>query len=353
MARLRISNIQKRLGGLPILQGISLDLREGEVISLLGQSGSGKTTLLRSVAGLEVPDQGVIALDETTFFDAERRINVPPQQRGLGFVFQSYALWPHRTVFENVEYGLKLRRMSSADAAARVKEVLERLGLGAFAERYPHQLSGGQQQRVALARSLAYQPPVLLLDEPLSNLDAKLRDEARSWLRVMIKQAGLSALYVTHDQVEALAVSDRILFLHGGRIEQQGTPEELYNQPATANAAEFLGTNNRLEGTVRIDGSGAKLVGDGWSLRGRLLGDAKDGDPGIAYVRLDRMRLDAAGHGESAVELDLVSTLYVGERFECLLEGRGLRLRIWANTRMQPGRYTASVAPDDLWIFAR
>jgi iron(III) transport system ATP-binding protein len=352
MIKLNATGIEKRLGALPVLQGISVSLREGEVVALLGHSGSGKTTLLRAVAGLEVPDRGTIELDGKTIFDAARGINLPPEKRGLGFVFQSYALWPHRTVLENVEYGLKLRGTPQAEIVTRTQEVLERLGLGALGGRYPHQLSGGQQQRVALARALAYRPSVLLLDEPLSNLDAKLREEARSWLRELIKQTGLSALYVTHDQVEALAVSDRILFLHNGRIEQHGTPEEMYGQPATALSAVFMGTNNRIDGTIRVADGVTMLAGEGWSLPGCAIGSVADGAPASGYVRLERMRIGAVP-GAGTLSLDLVSTLYLGERFEYVFEGQGLRLRAWGPARLPDGRYDISIHAEDLWLFAQ
>ena len=200
--------------------------RPGEVVALLGPSGSGKTTLLRAVAGLEAPHGGSIAIGDNVFFDARARIDLPAEKRGLGLVFQSYALWPHRTVFDNVAYGLKLRNVPAAEIKARVEKALSQIGLGHLAARYPHQLSGGQQQRVALARALVYEPPVILLDEPLSNLDAKLREEARAWLRELIVTLGLSALCVTHDQVEAMAIADRILLLNAGVIEQEGTPTD-------------------------------------------------------------------------------------------------------------------------------
>jgi iron(III) transport system ATP-binding protein len=234
----------------PILKGVSMHLKRGEVVALLGPSGSGKTTLLRAVAGLETPKAGAIDIGERRVFDGAKGYEMPAEARSLGLVFQSYALWPHKTVFDNVAYGLKLRKMGKADIAAKVKEVLTQLGLGHLGERYPHQLSGGQQQRVAIARALVYNPPVILLDEPLSNLDAKLREEARAFLRELIVRLGLSALMVTHDQAEAMAISDRILLLNNGKIEQQGTPQSMYETPDTLFTAEFMGSNNRLPGKV-------------------------------------------------------------------------------------------------------
>src|SRR5439155_627124 len=203
-------------GDNPILKGVSMTLSPGEVVALLGASGSGKTTLLRSVAGLEQPSQGKIAIGDSVLYDSAAGVDLPVEQRSLGLVFQSYALWPHRTVADNVGYGLKLRRVSGAEQKKRVQGALDQLGLGHLAARYPYQLSGGQQQRVAIARALVYNPPVILMDEPLSNLDAKLREEARAWLRELILKMQLSALVVTHDQNEAMAMSDRILLLNNG-----------------------------------------------------------------------------------------------------------------------------------------
>src|SRR5258706_12106246 len=250
MPELVAEQIFKRLGGAEILRGVSFSVERGEILALLGPSGSGKTTLLRSVAGLERPDGGRIVIGGKTVFDATSALEVPAEHRGLGLVFQSYAIWPHRSVYDNVAYGLKLRRIGAADIRVKVEGMLERLGLKTMAARYPHQLSGGQQQRVALARALAYSPPALLLDEPLSNLDAKLREEARHWIREIIKETNAAALYVTHDQTEALAIADRILVLDGGQVQQEGTPEEIYGRPAGRFVAEFMGSNNRLEGRL-------------------------------------------------------------------------------------------------------
>src|SRR5450830_250248 len=194
----------------PILKGVSMHLRRGEVVALLGPSGSGKTTLLRAVAGLESPKAGSIDIGERRVFDGAAKLEMPAEARNLGLVFQSYALWPHKTVFNNVAYGLKLRDVPVPEIAARVAAALANLDLGELGGRYPHQLSGGQQQRVAMERALVYNPPVILLDEPLSNLDAKLREEARAWLRELIVTMQLSALVVTHDQSEAMAMSDRV-----------------------------------------------------------------------------------------------------------------------------------------------
>ena len=206
-------------------------------------------------------------------------------------MFQSYALWPHRTVFENVAYGLKLRKVPQEEISERVQEVLNNLGLGNLGERHPHQLSGGQQQRVALARSLVYKPQVILLDEPLSNLDAKLREEARIWLRQLIIDLNLSAVCVTHDQAEAMAMADHVVLLQNGIIEQAGTPQQMYGAPESLFVAEFMGNNNRLSGQVAdVSGNRARIVGDGWSLGGRLRAPLKAGDKTTAVIRLERLR---------------------------------------------------------------
>src|SRR3954451_20368840 len=265
MAELTVDDLHLAYGDNPILQGVSMVLNRGEVVSLLGPSGSGKTTLLRAVAGLEVPHKGTIKIGDKVVFDGSGGKDVPAEGRNLGLVFQSYALWPHKTVADNIAYALKLRKVGSDEIAKRVKDVLGQLSLGHLGARFPHQLSGGQQQRVALARALVYNPPVILLDEPLSNLDAKLREEARAWLRELIVRMGLSALMVTHDQSEAMAISDRILLLNNGKIEQQGTPEEMYSAPQTLFTADFMGSNNRFSGRVtEIRNGSALLEGEGF-----------------------------------------------------------------------------------------
>ncbi|KGX09057.1 ABC transporter family protein [Burkholderia pseudomallei] len=310
MDKLIVDDLHLSYGANPILQGVSFELNAGEVVCLLGASGSGKTTLLRAVAGLETPSSGRIRLDGRTFFDGAGRIDLPVEARSLGLVFQSYALWPHRTVAENVGYGLKLRRVASNEIKRRVQTALEQLGLGHLAARYPHQLSGGQQQRVAIARALVYNPPVILLDEPLSNLDAKLREEARAWLRELIVSLGLSALCVTHDQAEAMAMSDRILLLRDGRIEQEGAPAELYGAPRTLYTAEFMGSNNRLDARVdTIDGERVTLAGDGLAARGARArrvaprrGRAR-GDPRRARAGCGRPRREPAARRARDVDV--------------------------------------------------
>ena len=351
MPDLIAQDIQKQLGTAQVLCGVSFELQPGEVLALLGPSGSGKTTLLRSVAGLERPDKGKIEIRGKVVFDATNGFEIPAEQRGLGLVFQSYAIWPHRSVFENVAYGLRLRHVANAEVHQKVGDVLKRLGLDHLSERYAHQLSGGQQQRVALARAIVYNPPVLLLDEPLSNLDAKLREDARAWLRELIKQIGNSALYVTHDQTEALAIADRVLLLDKGQIQQEGPPEKIYGQPTSRFTAEFMGSNNIFEGKIgEISGGRARLAGDRWSLWGVLKAEKTRDALGTGLVRVESVRLaDAAG--ENRLKMHLKSALYLGERWEYVLELGDLRLRTWGETSRPTGEYWVFIPSDALWIF--
>ncbi len=305
MADLVVQDLAVRLGGNDVLKGVSLRVPAGEIVALLGASGSGKTTLLRAIAGLEQPHAGAISIGDQVFFDAARNIALPPDQRGLGLVFQSYALWPHRTVFENVATGLILRGAAPADVKQRVDKVLDQIGLTHLAGRMPAQLSGGQQQRVAIARALVYEPPVILLDEPLSNLDAKLREEARAWLRTLITTLGLSAVHVTHDQVEAMAIADRIVLLDAGVIAQDGPPTTLYNEPATRFAAEFMGVNNRLEGKlVALENGRATMEVFGERITGMARTHSSVGSESVGIIRLERVRCaDAPGPNRLAMTL--------------------------------------------------
>jgi len=351
MAELTVEDLHLRYGDNLILKGVALKLERGEVVSLLGPSGSGKTTLLRAVAGLEVPTQGVIRIGDKTVFDAAARVDIPAEGRNLGLVFQSYALWPHKTVNDNVGYPLRLRRVSGADVAARVQKALSQLSLGHLGERFPHQLSGGQQQRVALARALVYNPPVILLDEPLSNLDAKLREEARAWLRELIVTMQLSALCVTHDQAEALAMSDRILLLNEGRIEQEGTPEQMYSHPATLFAADFMGSNNRLPGKVAETRDGSALFeGPGWRLWGVARPGVDAGRDCVAMIRLERIRL-AEGPGDNRIQAKLSTSMYLGDKWEHLFHVGDVRMRAYGERPLGEGVHWLELPRQDLWVF--
>jgi iron(III) transport system ATP-binding protein len=350
MNKLVVENLHLQYGDNPILKGVSMTLSPGEVVALLGASGSGKTTLLRSVAGLEQPSQGKIAIGDSVLFDSAAGVDMPVEQRSLGLVFQSYALWPHKTVFENVAYGLRLRGTSTGDIDKRVTEALNNLGLGHLAQRLPHQLSGGQQQRVAIARALVYNPPVVLMDEPLSNLDAKLREEARAWLRELIVRLHISALVVTHDQTEAMAMSDRILLLNFGVIEQQGTPEEMYNRPQTQFTAEFMGSNNHLPGKVsQVTDGRALLEGEGWRLWGVTRGELKPGDTATGIIRLERTQI-ASGAADNRVRTELVTGMFLGDRRENLFKLGELRLRCYGNAPAG-GECWLELPRESLWVF--
>jgi iron(III) transport system ATP-binding protein len=282
-----IEHVTFGYGATAVLDDISLDVAQAEFFAFLGPSGSGKTTLLRLIAGFGTPMKGRILI-------GKRDVTaLPPWERNVGMVFQNYALWPHMTVARNVAFGLERRKLSRAEIARKVSDVLALVDLSAFADRRPAQLSGGQQQRVALARTLVIEPEVLLLDEPLSNLDAKLRVEMRSELRRLQRKLGITAIYVTHDQEEANAVADRVAVLDQGRIQQIGAPLELYDRPVNRFVAAFLGTTNLIEGT--IDGDGTFVAGDF-----RLKGINDTPGPAALSIRPQDMTLAPPGSGISA-----------------------------------------------------
>jgi putative spermidine/putrescine transport system ATP-binding protein len=279
----RLEDLRRRYAGVTALDGLNLTLAPGELVALLGPSGCGKTTALRLVAGLEVADSGriVVAGKDVT--------EQPTNKRDVGMVFQAYSLFPHMTAWQNVAFGLQMRKVNASRRRQRAGEVLELVGLSGFADRFAHQLSGGQQQRVALARALAIQPKVLLLDEPLSALDAKVRARLRDEIRRVQLEVGITTLFVTHDQEEALAIADRVGVMHSGRIEQLGPPTTIYSRPATPFVAEFVGLTNRLPGVVRsgeVEVRGARLP--------LVQPDAADG-PAVALVRPEAVTFTSGG----------------------------------------------------------
>ncbi|MGA8968177.1 MAG: ABC transporter ATP-binding protein [Pseudolabrys sp.] len=351
MADLTVKDVALRLGDNEILKGVSVAVPAGEVVALLGPSGSGKTTLLRAIAGLETPHSGSIAIGDRVFFDAAREVELPAEERGLGLVFQSYALWPHRTVFDNVAYGLKLRGVSAAEIKTRVEKTLSQIGLGHLGARYPHQLSGGQQQRVAIARALVYEPPVILLDEPLSNLDAKLREEARAWLRTLIVTLGLSAIHVTHDQVEAMAIADRIVLLDAGVVAQEGAPTALYNEPVTLFAAEFMGSNDRLDGKL-VENSGGRATIElfGERLTGIARTKVAPGGKATGIIRIERVRC-TSNPGPNRLKMELKAPMYLGERWELVFARENLSVRAYASAPLEPGEHYVEFPPEAMWVF--
>ena len=260
MSKIELTHIDKYYGKNHVLKDLNLTIEDGDFMTLLGPSGCGKTTTLRVVSGLEKPQNGFIYMDGKEIVNAAEAYYAPPSQRNLNLVFQSYALWPHMTVFENVSFGLKIKKIPSAEIEKMVASALERMQIGQYAKRYPTELSGGQQQRVAIARAIVSEPRLLLLDEPLSNLDAKLRESMRDELRALQQRLGITSLYVTHDQSEAMAISDKVVIMKDGVICQQGTPQEIYEQPASRFVANFIGKANFIDGIFKGRDGEAALV---------------------------------------------------------------------------------------------
>ena len=295
-ARVELANVVKHYGPHLALNSINLSIKPGEFIALLGPSGCGKTTALRSLSGLEAIDGGEILID------GEDVAAVPTNKRDIGMVFQSYSLFPHMTVTENVQFGLRMRRVPAADRKGRAAEALDMVGLAQFGSRYAHQLSGGQQQRVALARALVTRPRVLLLDEPLSALDAKVRVQLRDEIRRIQTELGITTVFVTHDQEEALAVADRVAVMRDGVIEQVGTPEELYSTPVSPFVADFVGLSNRVAGTAK---QGTATV-HGVDLE--ILGTVRDGDVTV-YIRPEDIAFAPRGIAASVVSSSFLGSL--------------------------------------------
>ncbi|MGQ9365187.1 ABC transporter ATP-binding protein [Azospirillum sp. ST 5-10] len=283
MASVSLQGVTRRFAATRAVDGVSLEVRDGEFLALLGPSGCGKTTLLRLVAGFEAPDEGRIRIGGEPVAEPGRV--VPPERRGLGMVFQSYALWPHMTVAENVAYALKVRRLPAAERAERVARALDLVGLAGLAARRPQQLSGGQRQRVALARCLAMRPPVVLLDEPLANLDAHLRDAMQGEFQRFHREIGATFLYVTHDQGEAMALADRVAVMSAGRIEQVAPPRDLYRTPATAMVAAFVGRGMLVPVTVGGPVGDGRTAVDLWGHRILARGDGRPGEERLLCLR--------------------------------------------------------------------
>ena len=312
MAEIRLAGLEKRYGATAALRGITLAVRDGELLALLGPSGCGKTTTLQLLAGFLVPDGGEVWAGDQLISSPQGV--VPPENRQMSLVFQSYALWPHMTIFQNVAFGLEMRRLSREEIASRVKQILTVVNLSGYEQRYPHELSGGQQQRVALARALVVQPHTLLLDEPLSNLDASLREQMRFEIRRIHKETGITTIYVTHDQAEAMVIADQIAVMNGGRIEQVGTPEEIYERPQSRFVASFIGQANCLP---------ARVVGPGLVRCGALEVHTADriqvhpGDEVVLCIRPHALRVrGAAGTdapGSNTAIGRLVEHAYLGD----------------------------------------
>jgi iron(III) transport system ATP-binding protein len=332
MAGITIRGLSKSFGAgetdVAAVDDVSLDIKDNSFVTLLGPSGCGKTTTLRLIAGYIVPDKGSIEVDGRVVSSAKGV--VPPEARGMGMVFQNYAVWPHKTVFENVVFGLKLRKVPSADARRRVAETLELVNLSGLEGRYPNELSGGQQQRVALARSLVVEPSILLLDEPLSNLDAKLRERMRVELKDLQRRTGITFVYVTHDQAEALALSDMVAVMNAGRLQQYGTPFEVYAHPENRMVADFMGLVNLVPGRLREtrNGGGTVEVAGDFTLDIARIDGFAAGDSVDVAIRPENIRLAAAaGDTRPATVSNHVFLGNISEYYVTLRSGQVLRVQ--------------------------
>ncbi len=344
MVSIRLVNVRKRFGEFEALKGITLDIFDGEFFFVLGPSGCGKTTLLRIIAGLYKPDEGNV-------YFGDRRVNdVPPYDRNIGMVFQNYALWPHMNVFDNVAYGLKARRLPRREVEKKVRHALRLVGLEGMEDKYPNQLSGGQQQRVALARALVVEPDVLLLDEPLSNLDAKLRARMRRELKALQKELGVTTIYVTHDQAEALSMADRMAVMSFGVIEQVGTPKEIYAWPKTRFVADFIGEINLLEAVVAEVKDGLAVLETALGpIRARVDG-AVSGSKIVIGFRPENARISK----RRGVKLRVRDVMFYGFYEEAVLEADGVVIRIFLRSEdrwfKSGDEVFLEVEPDDVIV---
>jgi len=358
---LQLHDVSKQFGAVRAVDGLDLEVRRGEILTLLGPSGCGKTTTLRTIIGLERCDTGEIIYDGQVIDSPRTRTFVPTHKRQMGMVFQSYAIWPHMNVFDNVAYPLRVRGVGGHRLREAVDGVLEQVGLANMAHRPATQLSGGQQQRVALARSLVFEPQILLLDEPFSNLDARLRGNMRTELKVLQRRLGVTVVLVTHDQVEALSISDRIAVMHYGRIEQLGTPQELYREPGTIHVRDFIGQ------TIVLDGEVSELVGDSVKVRmgsveveSRANGaNARPGQRVQVAIRPEHVLVTReAAATENGVCGTIGALLFIGDHYEAAVAldfGQSVTAHLPANGAWCEGQRVSLVLPADelrVWEYA-
>ena len=349
MTRVVLKNVTKRFGDVVAVDRVSLEVREGELFTFLGPSGCGKTTTLRVIAGFEMPDEGRV------FFDDEDVTFKKPYERGCAMVFQNYALWPHMTVFDNVAYGLKMRKLPPDEIRRRVDEVLEMVGLKGLEDRFPLQLSGGQQQRVALARALVVEPKVLLLDEPLSNLDAKLRLRMREEVKKLQRDLKITTIYVTHDQEEAMSISDRVAVMNRGRVLQIGAPMEIYMNPKNLFVATFIGRSTVLKGrAVEVSGSRVVVDAGGVRIEGRSAEELKleKGDEVVAVMRPEDFSL---GEGETNTIRGVVElAMFLGPFKQIRVKVGGQALIAYVDPELQidaGSKVSIYIARDDVVVF--
>ncbi|MFF0456454.1 ABC transporter ATP-binding protein [Nocardia africana] len=365
MSRFKIAELTKTYGSNVVVDELDLEIEEGEFVVLLGPSGCGKTTTLRCLAGLETPQGGSITFRDHVVFDGPARTNVPPHKRNIGMVFQSYALWPHMTVRNNIRYPLKVRKRKQAIADGAVEAAAEMVDCSALLDRYPSQLSGGQQQRVAVARGLVAQPDLVLFDEPLSNLDARLRDQVRTQIHQLHQRLGFTAVFVTHDQAEAFALGDRLAIMKAGRIEQYDAPERVFENPVSEYVAAFIGMANRLE--LHRDHDGWRTsAGDPIDLTHALVRDSADrGTAAVARLRPDDVLLHTSAHdvplGNVVLNAELVTYEYGGRYFDVTVTTGGEKLLLRADAAVhgpalrnsRPGApVVVSFSPANLRIFS-
>ena len=324
MARVRLIGIKKEFGDVVAVDQFSVDIADGEFVSFLGPSGCGKTTTLRMIAGFDMPTSGDIYIGDTLMSSVEEKKFASPEERNIGMVFQNYAVWPHMTVFDNIAYPLKIKKEKRSIIRNKVDQNLSLVGLEGFGERYPHQLSGGQQQRVALARALIMDPEVMLLDEPLSNLDAKLREEMRFEIKDLQKKTGVTIIYVTHDQAEAMVMSDRIVVMNTGYIQQVDNPREIYENPANKFVADFIGLTNFVEcevisrDTVLLtDGTGAH------KLKAHIPSDI--GEKAVLSVRPENIEI---GEKDGDIKGVVTRTVYLGNMIDYRITVGDVELRV-------------------------
>jgi putative spermidine/putrescine transport system ATP-binding protein len=346
VASITLHELTRRFGRVTAVDRLTLEIREAELLTLLGPSGCGKTTTLRIVAGFEVPDEGDV------FFGARRVTGLAPERRNAGIVFQNYALFPHMTVEQNVAFGLEARGVGRTEVVRRVGDVLERVQLSGLGGRYPHQLSGGQQQRTALARALVINPAVLLLDEPLANLDAKLREEMRFYIRHLQREVGITTIYVTHDQAEAMVLADRIAILREGRLQQVGPPEEIYHRPASGWVADFIGLSNFIPGSV-VGRDGSRLTVRSALGTFHVAAPKDEGRSGAVVICLRPEALRFGPEHPNRLRGVVRERVFLGNLFDYRVEAsEGIVLRVQADPswRFSPGEAVElSFAPDQAW----